>query len=266
MELLQKQLKKMDKPTPQIRYEVLVLQIEENQGLDLSSDFSIKNAGSSDSNGYSGNLGGLASLSFDVVHQFGYQFAVDLSLSLSQKRSRVLADTTMYGLSGEQIRFQNTNTSRHPTTQIDADTGEKEVTGFREITSGLIVEVKGWVSGDNMVTMDVKTTISNETSGSESDAETIPTTTEKVVNTHVRSPSGEPLVLSGLKQRDTVEDIKKVPGLGDIPLLGLLFQRRVESLRNTEFLITLIPYVGEEDRVAENPYTALYNRFCQRNP
>ncbi len=266
MELLQEQLKEIDKPIPQIRYEILVLQIEESQGLNLDSDFSVKKEGTQGSVGYSGTLSGLVSLSFDVVNQLGYQFAVNLSMSLSQKRSRVLADTTMYGLSGEQIRFQNTNTSRYPTTQIDADTGEKEVTGFREITSGLLIDVNGWVSGGNMITMDISTTISSETDSSKTDTDTIPTTTEKILNTHVRSPSGEPLVLSGLKQHDTVNDIRKIPGWGDIPLLGLLFQKRVETLKNTEFLITLIPYVMEDERTAKNPYTALYDRFCQRTP
>lgn len=265
LELLQAQLKEMDLPTPQIRYEVLVLQIEESQGLDLDSSLSV-NSNSSESSGLLGELAGLASLSFDVVTQFGYQFAANLSVGLSQKQSHVLADTTIYGLSGELIRFQNTNTSRHSTTQVDADTGEKEVTGFREITSGLIVEVKGWVSGNRMITMEVESTISNQAGGATNDADAIPTTTEKIVNTHVRSPSGEPLILSGLKQRESITEVQKVPFWGHIPLLGLLFQKRVETLKNTEFVITLIPYVEKMEEVVENPYKALYTRYCQRNP
>jgi len=260
----QRHLAELDRPRPQIRYEVLVLQIEDSQGLDLDSGLTATLANEESSNGFLGSLAGLASISFDVVSQFGYQFAANLSLELSMNRSRVLADTTLHGLSGEEIRFQNTNTSRIPTTQIDADTGESEITGYREITSGLIVEMEGWVSGDDMITMQVQSTISNQTSGSEDNGNSIPTTTEKVINTHVRSPSGQPIILSGLKQRETVEEVKKIPLLGDIPLLGRLFQKRTETLKNTEFLITLIPY-REEERSGEeeNSYLNLYRRHVQ---
>jgi len=254
----------LDKPKPQIRYEVLVLQIEENQGLDLDSGLSANFTSNESSNGFSGNLAGLASLTFDVVSQFGYQFAANLSLELSKNRSRVLADTTMHGLSGEEIRFQNTNTSRIPTTQIDADSGESETTGYREITSGLIVEMEGWVSGDDMITIQVQSTISNQTS-SDDGSGNIPTTTEKIINTHVRSQSGEPIILSGLKQRETVEEIKKIPLLGDIPLLGYLFQKRRETMKDTEFIITLVPYREEESTGSNSHiYSSLYDEFCRR--
>jgi general secretion pathway protein D len=143
--------------------------------------------------------------------------------------------------------------------------GKQKITGFREITSGLIVDMEGWVSGDGMITMDIQSTISSQTSSSSSNSNSIPTTSEKVINTHVRSLSGEPIILSGLKQRETVTEIKKIPFLGDIPLLGLLFQSRTETLKNTEFLITLIPYREEEHQtLSQNPYADLYSRFCQR--
>lgn len=262
---LQKQLEELDKPRPQIRYEVLVLQIEDSQGLDLGMDLGYKRPGEEAPKGFIGSLAGLSTLTFDVVNQFGYQFSATLSLNLSRNRSRVLADTTLHGLSGEKIRFQNTNTSRIPTTRIDPDKDDEvEITGYREITSGLIVEMEGWVSGDDMITIQVQSTISNQTSGSEEDNNSIPTTTEKVINTHVRSPSGQPIILSGLKQRETVEGVSKVPLLGDIPLIGRLFQKKTETLKNTEFLITLIPYREDEwFEEDQSPYLTLYQRHVQ---
>ena len=267
-ERFEEQLLLMDKPMPQLRYEVLVLQIEENQGLNLDSSLTASSASGDSSTGFTGTLAGLGSLNFDVVSQFGYQFAAGLSLELTNNQSRVLADTTLHGLSGEEISFQNTNTSRIATTTIDADSGETKITGYTEITSGLIVEITGTVSGDGMITMEVKTTISSETSSSRDNSDTnVPATTEKVVTTHIRSQSGEPVILSGLKQRETVEVVNKVPVLGDIPLLGYLFQNRNETMKNTEFIITLIPY-REEDILNDKDtvYFDTYDRYCRRDP
>ena len=45
------------------------------------------------------------------------------------------------------------------------------------------------------------------------------------------------------------EDIseKKVPVLGNIPLLGYLFKKKVVSTVETEFVIYLIPFVEREE-------------------
>lgn len=263
-ESLLSHLERMDRPIPQIRYEILVLEIEDSRDLDLDSGHSAMPTGPGESLGFSGTLEGLASLTFDVVNQFGYLFAAKLSLELRENRSRVLTDTTLFGLSGEDIRLQNTNTSRHATTAVDADTGETEVTGFREITSGLIVKIGGWVSGDGMITIDVESTISSQNSSSAGDG-SIPSTSEKIINTRVRSQSGAPIILSGLKQRKAVTEIRKVPLLGDIPLAGLLFQKRSETIKNSEFLITLVPYRETEDSPLIDPYQSAYDRFCRRN-
>jgi general secretion pathway protein D len=265
--LFEEQLAIMDVPMPQLRYEVLVLQLEENQGLNLDTSITYSPDDDDSSTGFIGTLAGLASLNFDVVSQFGYLFSTSLSLELTDSVSDVLVDTTLHALSGEEISFQSTNTSRIATTTTDDDTGETEVTGYTEITSGLIIEITGEVSGDGMITMEVESTISSETSTSDDDDDdsSVPTTTEKVVTSHIRSQSGESIILSGLKQRETVVSINKVPILGSIPLLGYLFRNKTETLKSSELIITIVPY-REEDlpQSADDVYSNIYERYCQR--
>lgn len=239
----------MDAPTPQIRYEILVLQIEETKGLDLEANFSIGRDNGSTSTGFGGGIGNTASIGVDVVSIYGYSFSANLSASLSGNKSRVLADTTLHGLSGENIRFQNTKTSRHPTTTINPDTGDAEVTGFTEVTSGLIIDMEGWISGDGMITMNVQSTIS---SSSDYSGNSIPSTSEKVINTHVRSASGIPIVLSGLREQTTI-----------ISRDGWL--QRGETLVNTEFIITIIPFREDDEIVIQEVLLSdIYNDYCVR--
>lgn len=264
------ELEHLDQPKPQIRYELLVLEVTEDQGLGLNNQenqtlFDTSYTGADASTGIAGAFSGLTSLTFDVINQFGYQFSLNLSANLTDNTSRILTDTTLYGLSGEQVTFQNTNTSRHPTTREDPDGEGTETTGFKEITSGLMIDVTGWTSGDGMVTMEIKSTISNQEGGSDSDANSIPSTSEKVITTHVRSLSGEPIVLSGLKHRQLSIGTSRVPFLGRIPLLGLLFQSRTETFKDSEFLVTLIPYVEEDPQYQRDPYEDLYDRFLRRD-
>ena len=239
----------VDKPIPQIRYELLVVQYQRSNTGSFSVNFQNSAATTSPGIAFLGNISQLLSLSVDVVSSFGYLFALQLNAQLTQDQARILADTTINGLSGQKLKFQNTNTYRYQELSVDTTTGQTLSTGVtREITSGLILNIDGWTSGDGMITMQVAATVSkqgNSTSGSSSSSSTTnpPSTSEKVVTTTVRTPSGKPVVIGGLIQQDTEKTISKVPILGDIPLLGLLFQNPSVTIDNTELVIYIVPHV-----------------------
>jgi general secretion pathway protein D len=242
----------IDRPAPQIRYDLLVIQYQDGESLNFSSCYENKVAEEGAQSSYLGSIGRLMTLNFDIVSNFGYLFALDLNLDISETRASVLADTTLNGLSGEDLKFQNTNTYRYRDYEIDPDTGETRSTGVtRELTSGLIITLNGWVSGDGMITMQVAATVSRQ--GSDSSSGNPPATTEKVVSTHVRTPSGKPVVIGGLIQQDQDRSRSRIPLLGDIPLIGRLFQNRVESTDMTEMVIYVVPRI-------ETPETELMSR------
>lgn len=260
-------LELLDRPTPQIRYEVLVMQVQEadKENWDIGFGNSVTEEGAETT--LLGILGNVLNLNFDIVSQFGYQFALDLNWSIENSESRVMADTTLNALSGESTRFQNTETYRYQEREIDPDTGEPVNAGVtREITSGLIVEIEGWTSGDGMITMDVKTTISKRDDTSSSNSSSIPTTTERSVNTHIRTESGKPVIIGGLMQQDKIVGMKKTPFLGDIPLLGKLFRSEVISLQDTEMIVTIVPYLEYPDYNRNDlgrDMESLYKRFIR---
>jgi general secretion pathway protein D len=247
----QRELETLDRPAPQIRYELLVVEYQGGSDVDWSS--SAENSALTDespsSSTYLGSIGKLMSLNFDIVSTFGYLFAVKLSLDLSQNKASILADTPVNGLSGQEIKFQNTNTFRYREIEIDPDTGKQVYTGVtREITSGLIIAMNGWVSGDGMITMKVSSTVSKRGADTSSATGDPPPTSEKVVSTNVRTGSGKPVVIGGLIQQEKTLVVQKTPVLGDIPLLGLLFQGRKETVTNTEMVIYIVPHVEYPER------------------
>ncbi len=119
----------------------------------------------------------------------------------------------------------------------------------REIRSGLVLGINGWVSGDGMVTMKVNAAVSKQDeSGSNASATTNPPpTSERVVNTQIRTKSGTPIVIGGLLQIEKTELVSKMPILGSIPLLGKLFNDTSISEITTEMIIYIIPYVHHGD-------------------
>lgn len=55
--------------------------------------------------------------------------------------------------------------------------------------------------------------------------------------------SGETIVLSGLIQREQSNNVNKVPGLGEIPIIGALFRSKKFSNKETELVIFVTPTV-----------------------
>ncbi|WP_426167525.1 type II secretion system secretin GspD [Pseudoduganella sp. R-34] len=65
----------------------------------------------------------------------------------------------------------------------------------------------------------------------------------RVIETNILADDGQVLVLGGLIQDDTSEGVEKVPGLGDIPLIGNLFKYQKRQRKKTNLMVFLRPVV-----------------------
>lgn len=242
----------LDRPRQQIQYQLLVLQRQKTDGMNWGTSVTAGDTDGDSGYTWSGMLSHIFSIQFDIISKFGIQFAGSLNAELSQGKSRVLADTTLSGISGESLRFSNTNTYRYRDIIVDTS-GDLYTSTTREITSGLTLSISGWVSGDGMVTVTVDAQVSKQGSTDSSssssqgaDTSVPPSTSEKKVSTHVRTKSGEPVAISGLFQQEEDISEKRVPGIGAVPLLGRLFKSRNATAAESEFVIYLVPFVQKE--------------------
>ena len=87
---------------------------------------------------------------------------------------------------------------------------------------GISLKVKPQINEGSTITMDIEQEVSN-ISGSSTGAVDI-VTNKRSIKTTVQLEDGELLVLGGLIDETVVESEQKVPGLGDIPIIGALFR------------------------------------------
>lgn len=71
----------------------------------------------------------------------------------------------------------------------------------------------------------------------------VPSISTRRAETTVELGSGQSFAIAGLLQNDVVQNADKVPGLGDIPILGALFRSESFRREETELLIVVTPYV-----------------------
>jgi len=72
---------------------------------------------------------------------------------------------------------------------------------------------------------------------------TVPGITTRRVNTEVELRDGQSFVLGGLLNNQETESFEKIPFLGDIPILGKLFQSMTRTKNNSELLVIVTPEV-----------------------
>jgi hypothetical protein len=271
-EIFMAALNDIDKPQPQIRYDLLIIQFQETKDSTWKASFSAAAVKPGDRNNAALQLGSVLNLNLDVVTVFGITFAAQLQTAISENMASVFADTTLHGISGQTISFKNTNTYRYRDAAIDPETGKPLYTGVtREITAGLVLDVTGSVSGDGMVTSKVTAQVSRRGADVSSSMGNPPPTSEKSITTEVRSRSGEPVILSGLVQDDSAIVTERVPFFSRIPLVGRLFKAETKTNEKTEMIIYLVPHVVQETAEIKNQSeqdyekrsSLLYSRFIE---
>ncbi len=87
-----------------------------------------------------------------------------------------------------------------------------------------------------------------------------PTISKRKVKTTVMVEDGKTIVIAGLMRNDTAEVKKKIPLLGDIPLLGWLFRWNSTEEKKTNILIFVTPTVISDATAAEALRTDLEKR------
>ena len=241
-ERLLDELAVLDKPVSRVRYDLLIMQYQSTRGSEWNPRFKAGRVKLGEMNDGAVQLGSVLNLNLDVVGAFGLHFAGELQAAISQSRAKVFADTTLNGVSGKPINFQNTNTYRYRDNNLDPETGEPIYSGItKEIISGLKLEVTGTVTGDGMITSRITASVSRQGTDLSTTTGNPPPTSEKVITTEVRAKSGEPVVLSGLVQEEENENMSRLPFVSKIPIIGRLFKGEEKSLEKTELVIYLLP-------------------------
>lgn len=246
-------LSEIDVPKKLVRYDLLIIQYEKSSNLSWGASTSVRPTEIGDRTLITGEIGNLLNINFDAITAFGLTFSEKINTAIQNNEASVFADTTLYGLSGEKITFKNTNTYRYKDAAIDSQSGKESFSTItREITSGLVLEIDGWVSGDDIITMQISTSVSKQGVDVSKKNGNPPPTSEKNITTKIRAKSGEPVVLSGLSQSDSSKGSQGVPVVSKIPVLGNLFKSKDESNTKTEMTIYLLPHIEETSQEEGN--------------
>jgi general secretion pathway protein D len=107
---------------------------------------------------------------------------------------------------------------------------------------GIQLEITPHISKGSMVRLEIAAEVSNITSVDPTNPGFV-TTRKRQANTTVVIENSQMVVIGGLIRNDQTDETKKVPCLGNIPMLGWLFKTSSGSTNKTNLLIFITPHI-----------------------
>lgn len=185
-----------------------------------------------------------------VRHGSGFyrQYATfELSVDglISDGHARLLSNSKVVTISGQSAEIFAGETVPVVITSLQSGGGGSGVmqsVQLEKIDVGVRLNITPRVTDTHYVTAHVQPEVSRILRFVGPD-EDLPQTSTRRADTHVRVRDGETIYLGGLLSEETRKDVKKLPLLGDIPLLGYLFSHtRTEKVR-LDLLIEITPRI-----------------------
>jgi type II secretion system protein D len=172
------------------------------------------------------------------------QWSASIRALEKQGRARVLSNPSVTTLDGRQTSLHTGETYYYEVAIAAASTGGI-VKDIRTFDVGILLAVTPRVNENNEVTLTISPTVAALKGTTVSGTSVLPIVTERALVTTRRVKSGETAVLAGLVTDQEQITIKKIPLLGDVPLVGELFKHRERVPTHSEIMVFVTPTVIE---------------------
>ncbi len=168
--------------------------------------------------------------------------ALEIALDLLETdgRAKILTRATLATLNNREAKIHIGDVIPYTVTGLTTS-GVYEVKVEKEEV-GVSVNVIPRAAGDGHITVFVEPNVSTIV-GFRGPNEEIPWTKERTATTQVRVKDGETFMIAGLLSEDESNTVAKVPFLGDIPVLGYLFQHAKIESKNSDLIIKITPRI-----------------------
>ena len=243
----------LDQAQPQVLIQVLLAEVTLDNETDLGVEWKFK--------GKKGDVGIGTGTDFGVAKQLtslggfstaiaGTDFGFLLRALKNQGRLEVLSRPEIVTADNKPATI-NIGQRVPLVDQSRLDVQNNLTTSYKYEDVGVNLTVTPKISADGFVKMEIGTTNSDISTSSVqiNSSSSVPIINQRKASTTVSAQSGQTIIIGGLISTSDDKRVLKIPVLGDIPYLGVLFRSSTMIHQRKELLILLTP------QVLENPQT-----------
>ncbi|MFH1417752.1 MAG: secretin N-terminal domain-containing protein [Planctomycetota bacterium] len=253
-------IEQLDMPPPQVMIDVMIAEVTLDDRFEMGLEFALQELRFSETAVPGGN-GVLQSSHFDVVGGTDLGAAgaglAGVSFTITGEDFNFLvralqSDSRLEVIQNPMIMCQDNETANItigqkvpiPTGSTQTDSGQinTQIT-YEDV--GIILDVEPQINPDGFVYLLVAPKVSavSDSTVQVSPGVFAPVFSTREAETTVAIKDGETVVIGGLITTTESESESKVPWLGDLPGIGVLFRTTIRSKQKTELLIALTPRI-----------------------
>ena len=250
----------LDKPVQQVLIESRLVVATDDFTRDLGAKFGVSGSkttsGNTISTGGTDNGSGTASgLNFNMpasttagsigVAIVGANYSIDLELSASQTegKTEVISSPRVITANQQEAVIRQGQEIGYVTTTNSTGTSGSgtQTVAFKDAV--LELKVTPTITADNRIYLLIQVTKDSLSGYVTVNGGQVPTINTSSVNTSALVDNGQTVVLGGIYEINNSDTIVKVPGLGDIPILGAFFRQSSRTNNKAELLIFVTPRI-----------------------
>jgi len=227
----------VDIPTPQYMLEAKVVEVNRDGALLLGIDSSLTG---NVSVGLSTNALALESLTSLVTSTV--QLNAVLNMAQSKGLAKVIAAPKIAAIDGKEANIFIGDVINYfiPNVQGGFD--------LRSVTAGVTLRVTAKMERDKTIRVTLNPEVSSITGWTGSGATIAPNVGTRRASTELKVKDGDTIIIGGLMRSSDTENVKKVPLLSNIPILGQLFKSRDTKQEERELIIMITVNVVKEEK------------------
>ena len=241
----------LDQPTEQVMIESKFVEVSnteaQNIGINWTSLSEFTLAAGSALTGEDRSLGGVTSL-FDRSDSGGEvksetavlsaeQFDAIISALDTNNDVELVSNPTVVTLNNTSAKIAIGERYPLPEYSFNAQTGERQLTGFEFIDIGINLDVVPSVNDAGFINLDIIPEVSSIGETVDIEGTQIPRINSRRTEANVTLKSGHTLAIGGLSSEDTNNKSTKVPLIGSIPGVGKLFRSKNNTTTKRNLII-----------------------------
>jgi pilus assembly protein CpaC len=197
----------------------------------------------------------------DLLNVFIFRPDINLAMTIKALQQKnllqILAEPNLLTSTGKEASFLAGGEFPYPVVQASAGTAPTVTIQFREF--GIRLKFAPTLSPEGVIHLKVAPEVSSlDYSNSVTiSGFTIPALSTRRVESEMDLRDGQSFAIAGLDDNRVIQTFSKIPGLGDIPLLGKLFQSRALTKSKNELLVVVTPHIvtpNEPGHAPTGPY------------
>jgi len=254
----------IDVPGGQVAVEAVVFELSEAGAKQLGLDWQYQNRGMLVG---AGNLVG--SITYDEASDIGIYVDLMLRAIVQDQKGQVLANPRIIAMNGQPAEIF---VGQEKYFSLLSGHAAYPYYRLESITSGVTLKVTPHIGADGQITLDLEPEVSDvvhdwtrdgNENGNENHLQPLPVVTRRRAKTTIAIQDGQTVVIGGLLQEHRRQMKEKIPLLGDLPLLGPVFQNVQESVQQKEIVIVITTHLvrDEGDAGATDLPTGLQQRY-----